>query len=454
VFVENTNKRRAIIVAGDLPSVLQNTGQAYQALRHQGYQDDEIYYLSHTSRPGVDVLATLDNLKFALQTWANEKTLDLVIYLEGWGDASRFQLSQTDSLSFQQLDTWLDSLQDELTGVVTVIYDGPVSGHLIPALTPQPNQTRIVITSTGKPDNACTNPDSLERNFSPLFWEAVLNGTKHIRDAFTNAKKNIRSLINEHHPDWTDEQTKERLPQLDDNGNGISNEAQDGYIAKQYQIGIGILTAADTPLIGTVSYNTSPNTVTLRAEQITTTGTVEKVWAVITPPCHSPESAALITLEPTDDGEYVGQYGLNSEGSYQLALYAQDTRGRRSRPNQQLVIHHSWPLKPSQQLYRNDEQIQVTFPGPLPDGYQQYLAVSLPDGSLFVIKGLNHLVPFDSHALSAWSGNTDKVADHLKVDNSFPRGEYRLYRVMLPTGTDLQIPPEPQSLRESVFEVK
>jgi sugar lactone lactonase YvrE len=463
VFKETAFQRRAIIVGGHLPPAIQNIDQAYKALRYQGYREEEIYYLSNTSRPGVDVLTTFDNIEFALTMWAKENTQDLVIYLEGWGNDTLFRLNETETLPFSQLDSWLDTLQQNIPGVVTVIYEGPQSGHLISALTPPKDKTRIVISSTGTEERECANTESVEQLFSQHFWQTVLNGAKNIRDAFKIAKVNVKSLIDELHQDWSHEQEQGHLPQLDDNGNGIVGELDldDGEIAKQHSIGIGIITAGTEPIINKVLVSPNPiligdTTATLQVDNITTPDKINRVWAVITPPCQSSDATATtVELERERDNRYQGNYdGFRHEGRYQVAIYAEDTKGRRSLP-QIIYIHQHWPLKPSQAVYQKGDKIQVRLPSPLVESEVQYLAVKLPDESLFVIKGLNDFVPFDAAAIpAAWAGSGEVAVDNIKVTSDLPKGEYRLYLVRIPKGTDLDLASESQILRESSFYVE
>jgi hypothetical protein len=327
-MVENPLKPKAIIIAGDLPTPIQNTGPVYDALNNQGYQDDNIYFLSNTSQPGVDVLATLDNVKFAITTWANQNSQNLVIYLEGWGDETALTLSKTERLAFEDLDSWLDSLQQQFNGTVTVIYEGPYSSYLLPAIA-SPN--RLVISSTGHTESRCLNQDTLDLFFSQIFWQTIRKGTKNLYEAFVEAKQFAKETIKARYQGLTLEQREQLYPQLDGNGNGISDEDDDRKIAKQHRIGLGVITADIEPLIGTVSPEqslTGERTATLWVEQVTTTGNLSKIVATISPPCDTTESVAQVPLKPIGNNRYEAEYdGFLSEGIYKIAIL-------RRRPNQ------------------------------------------------------------------------------------------------------------------------
>jgi hypothetical protein len=63
----------------------------------------------------------LSNLSYAINTWAQTSTQDVVLYLLGNGDHETFEISQTETLSATDLDGWLDNLQNNIPGKVTVI---------------------------------------------------------------------------------------------------------------------------------------------------------------------------------------------------------------------------------------------------------------------------------------------------------------------------------------------
>ncbi len=104
-------------------------------------------------------------------------------------------------------------------------------------------------------------------------------------------------------------------------------------------------------------------------------------------------------------------------------------------------------------MYHEGDTIQVTLPTPQADS-DQYLAVRVPDGRLWMITGFNTFVPFDAAAIPAWAGKGQFAVNHYPVTTALPKGEYQLYLLRLPTGTALELPPDPNRLRESVFYVE
>ena len=292
VFVQNPLKRKAILIAGDLPEGVQNIKEAHEALNYQGYQDEDMHLISNTSVLGVNVQtvqATLDNVEFALTNWAKYNTQNLVIYLEGLGDETGFRLSGNERLPFAQFKTWLDALQLEIPGAVTVIYEGPQSGYLLSALKQPPeNKTRIVISSASVEDSFAEG-ETLNFSFSQFFWQKVYNGA-NTRNAFLDAKKPILK-------------TQQR-PQLDANGDGIGNEKSKDYrIADKHSLGIGVVSA------NTVNNSLTPKTgICLKPSQ-TAYHFGESVQVNLSHLPHSAEKAYFVIGLP--DGRLFSIQGLN-----------------------------------------------------------------------------------------------------------------------------------------------
>ncbi|MBF0549324.1 MAG: hypothetical protein HQK60_02195, partial [Deltaproteobacteria bacterium] len=328
VSVENPLRRKAIIVAGGpetdplWPAVQKSAGQAFDSLTFQGYTKDDIYFLSPVSfSSGVSGLPSISNISYAIQTWAKQNTQDLVIYLVGTGQKGSFQLSLKESLAATDLKVWLDNLQSTISGKVAVIYDACLSGSFIPLLTPPQGKERIVITSTAG-NEAANFLSQGDISFSKFFWGKVANGA-NVRDAFLVASQAVNFL------------GRGQTPYLDDNGNGIGNEKADGALARGYTIGGGIMLAADNPMIGTGSpeQTISGPSAVIWAKDVTTTGTIDQVWAIITPPNYSPQPSdpvidlPMLVLNPAGGGMYQGMYNdFSLPGRYIVNVFAKDTK--------------------------------------------------------------------------------------------------------------------------------
>jgi len=344
VSVNNPKARRAIIVAGGTqsdvlwPAVETNVNLAFEALRFQGYSDDDIYLMSPASIPGVtatSVLPTLSSLTYAIETWAAQNTRDLVLYLIGPGDTGIFYINSTETLSPTALSTWLDNLQSSMPGTVTVIYDGCKSGSFLSSLVPPEDKERIVIASTRTDQPAHFNIES-GISFSQFFWQWVLDGS-NVGRAFKNAQSAIRLTGNR------------QTAQLDDNGNGIGNDRTDFQLAGKYIIGVGIMQAADAPLIETIRdpQTLPPGTseASIWVENVTTTGTLDRVYAEINPPGNnyigcgqSITEVAVVDLVDTGSGRYEATYdNFGIFGKYSIVVYAKDTEGNISTPKETYV---------------------------------------------------------------------------------------------------------------------
>jgi streptogramin lyase len=341
VSVTNPLSRKAIVIAGGTqtdtlwPAIEKNAGYAYDALKFQGYVDEDITFMSPvTFSQGLDGTPTLSNIQYAITTWAAMKTQDLVLYLVGNGGSGTFQVNATETLTAADLKQWLDTLQESMTGKVTVIYDAPQSGSFLPLLAPPSGKQRILISSAGnaQPANFLSSGDI---SFSRFFWSRVSNGM-NIRDAYLQGKRALSFL------------SGNQIPFLDDNGNGIGNEKADGQIALNYTIGFGIILGADDPLIESVSPSqtlTDLPSALIWANNVTTTATIAKVWAVITPPGAGQSPAVPLTDLPTIEllyntisNRYEGTYyHFNNQGDYSIAVFAVDEEGNISLPSATIV---------------------------------------------------------------------------------------------------------------------
>ncbi|MFH2120776.1 MAG: 6-bladed beta-propeller [Pseudomonadota bacterium] len=350
VSVTNPLRRKAIIAAGGSqsdslwPAIERGAKLSYDALRFQGYADDDLYLLSPASITGVtklSVLATRDNLIYAITDWASGNTQDVALYLIGRGDSGIFRINNEESVSATELRSWLDTLQGIIPGVVTVVYDGPLSGSFLPLLKPPSGKQRILLSSTGgaQPVYFLSNGNI---SFSRFFWGNVLNGAS-LWDAYINARRAVGFLC------------AGQTPLLDDNADGISTKS-DGSIARNYILGFGITLAADDPLIGSVSPLQTligGTSATVWAKDVTTTGTIDKVWALITPPggnqtpLNVPVTSLPGIIELTynaSSSSYEGSYnGFSTYGQYDIAIYAMDTEGNISEPRTTTVTQSVGP---------------------------------------------------------------------------------------------------------------
>ncbi|MBF0452130.1 MAG: hypothetical protein HQK75_15620 [Candidatus Magnetomorum sp.] len=336
---------KAVIVAGGGPYAGNNLWEstqmcanfAYRALMYQGLNKNNIQYLSsdddldldnNGQLDDVDGPATLNDFEDAVIHWA-EGSDRLVLYMIDHGGDAVFRLNDQRILSAIQLDEWLDQIQ-ERTGVqVIVIYDACKSGSFVSHLTAPQGLDRIVITSSQASENAYFVSQGAI-SFSVFFWTQVFNGSS-LWDAFSIAS------------DAMNDPVSYQTAMLDDNNNGIANETDDGLLSKTIYIGNGVQISGGGPIIHTISDDQvidNNDQATIYADGIFDSDGIARVWAIIRPPQYQPnpfyhpiKDLPSVDLALNSPGRYEAVYsGFNSEGVYQIAIYAMDRAGNTSTP--------------------------------------------------------------------------------------------------------------------------
>ena len=150
---------------------------AYQTLIAQGFERDNIYLLSEDTPQDIDGNGIADELLFepttaklseALTEWAIDAN-DVVLFLADHGGDRTFRINNTETLQATELDTWLDELQEHISGKVIVVYEACESGSFVPVLTPTSGTHRVVITSASAGQSAQFVEGSI--SFSDFFWK-------------------------------------------------------------------------------------------------------------------------------------------------------------------------------------------------------------------------------------------------------------------------------------------
>ena len=336
---------KAIIVAGGGPypgNHLWDATQmcanfAYRTLTYQGFTKQSIYYLTSNreldlngnGKPDdVDGDVTNSNLEEAITAWAGDAT-NVVLYCVDHGGNGTFRMSGTETLSLSDLSDWLNTLQGLIPGKIIIIYDACDSGSFLPGLRSSAGRERIIITSTSPEESAYFVAQG-SVSFSNYFWTHIFNGL-NVKDAFDLAADAIAYTTPYQHG------------LLDDNGNGIGNEAGDGYLAQETYIGNGTIIHGDAPLIAQVSPSQTinyMNAAPLYAADVTDNDGIARVWAVIRPPDYNPgatdnpvKGLPTMDLMPVGDNRFEAIYeAFSIAGTYQIAIYALDRAGNSSIP--------------------------------------------------------------------------------------------------------------------------
>ncbi|MEO5347430.1 MAG: hypothetical protein H7834_13795, partial [Magnetococcus sp. YQC-9] len=395
VSVNNPQTRKALIIAGGDPtasewkSIENKSALVFSSLKTQGYSDEDIQYLSATIISNVDALASRANLTDRLTNWAATQTQDLVIYLTGAGGRpGTFQLNSQESITAAELTTLLNDLQTHIPGKVTVIVDADYAGGLIPGLKAPLGKERIVIGSTSATRKNFSMADG-KISFSQFFWKQVVNGAT-VRDAFLHAKKAVGFAGG-------------ALPQLDDNGNGIANERNDGRLSRYYNIGIGILLAGDDPMVGEISAPQVLNgthSATIQAKQVTITGAIQSIKAVII----SPDPLALpleLPMTETAPGIYsVTHDGFALHGDYNVSVFVTDTTGHVSLPAETTVTQTV-----GKDVLENDdtrEQATVIVPNdPIPQDHNIHKIDDVDWVKFYAVQGKTYAIKANNPGIGA-----------------------------------------------------
>jgi hypothetical protein len=176
---------------------------------------EDIYFLSTAPNQtaNADGQTTLQNLQFAINTWAGDKVnanVPLYLYLLSHNLEDKFVIQEDVFLTPTQLDMWLDELPPETP--ITIIIEACYSGNFIGSALSAPNRT--IITSASADQQAMITRTS---SFSRHFFQQQIARNTTVAEAFE------KSL------NWTERTPLHRSqrPQLDANGNGDANEKQD-----------------------------------------------------------------------------------------------------------------------------------------------------------------------------------------------------------------------------------
>jgi len=234
-------RSKAVILAAGSPQQLDylnlapKTRQVHEALQQQGHLADDIRMLINvpvedfSQRTFPADLATLDFVLGNQDTWLQKDLQDFVLYIFGSGDAESIVLNAQESLSFTQLNQYLDKIQTDYIQheKLVVVHEGYNSGHLLAAMATLPDSdvvNRIVITSHTELPATRLRHELPNFAFSDYFWQQVSTGN-YLQIAFTETQNHLGV------------QALDYTLMLDDNRDGLYQG--DGADAANYAIGLG-----------------------------------------------------------------------------------------------------------------------------------------------------------------------------------------------------------------------
>jgi len=295
----------------------------------------------------VDGDSTSANVQDAITNWAASLTgadIPFFLYLADHGGIDAFLTDGSgDTITPDELDGWLDALEDE--GVpVNVVYEACHSGSFIDGLK---KQRRVVIASTGRLNNAY--PSRRGALFSDAFF-TQLGQCKDLYTSFRAATAAVGATGL-----W-------QTPWLDDNGDGMPDD-KDGAVARQR--GLPICGFVDRPPV--IDRVTPPASIVdgdgVLGAQVRDDGGAKglEVWAFVYPPSFKEppptgdgtmpdlEDLPKVLFSDTNgDGEYVGVYeDFIEDGAYHVVVYAQDAAGNHALPAVMTVRTKWWAYLPA-----------------------------------------------------------------------------------------------------------
>ncbi|GMW03243.1 MAG: hypothetical protein AMXMBFR84_43770 [Candidatus Hydrogenedentota bacterium] len=343
---------KAVIVSGGGPfdgnflwdATQVSANAAYWTLLYQGFPKDNIQYLSpvtdtdvdgNGANDDVDAFGSVANIQAAIETWAAgpEEVENVTIYLVDHGGTQSFRANPSEILNASDLALWLDTLQEEISGTLTVVYDACEAGSFLSTLASATYSDRRIVIASTTPGQEAYFVTGGVISFSGIFWMDILNGVS-VANAFDAAAGVLDTL--------------DQSPVIDDNGDGVGSEdtaGSDGSLASDTYIttsvtGLGIPQFWAAPNISGVtitppSPGSSTGTIDVGSVQIGS-GHVARVWAVIRPPeVVKPATTIPVTKLPTAElrrtmvlNEWEGTFrGFTTEGEYDITIHAIDDNG-------------------------------------------------------------------------------------------------------------------------------
>ncbi|MBW1839836.1 MAG: caspase family protein, partial [Deltaproteobacteria bacterium] len=209
-------KTKAIIVAGrkspedSLWDATQATANfAYRTFIYRGLQKEDIRYLSSNTAldfegdgvPDVTAVPTENSLRDAITQWIREEPAadSLVLYFSDHGTSNPeggiFHLNEHETLTSDDLASWLDTIEGELSDRIVAVIDACESGSFQDDLE---GDDRIIITSTSPGERAkFLNQGTI--SFSSFFLTHIFSGLS-IDESFLKARQVITFAFDNQNP--------------------------------------------------------------------------------------------------------------------------------------------------------------------------------------------------------------------------------------------------------------
>ena len=304
-------------------------------LRRQFNDDEDIHFLSPSLSEiqGADTVTTLETLEKAITDWAKRQVnsqVPLYLYLLSHNLGNQFLLEKTETqqkyLSPQLLDTWLDRLPEGTP--VTVVIEACYSGNFISQAGTKSalvGKNRTVISSArGDKQSKIARSSSFSRTFFNL-----IENNKTVAEAFEQAADKMERTIFH----------RDQLPQMDSNGDGNPNQAEDYVTLKGSYIPADLISLADPPNITKITPALElKKGVSSQRIEVELLGTnISRVYATVIPPTFDPQAEfkswnqlafVEFDLVEVSAGKYAAPYGdFTIPGDYSVVINAENADG-------------------------------------------------------------------------------------------------------------------------------
>jgi len=413
IIPDSSDKRsKALLVAGSSDSdnrnelIQQVMSLAQMSLSIQGYDNEDIYTVTSDDP---------EDLADILNGWDSINTSNALLFLAGEVENNQFQMGPENTVYINDLDIWLDDLQHRISGEVIVILDAPNSNNCLPLMLPPGKNNRILIVNSPSIDNLPNRT-----SFSWQFWSQILSGNS-VWNAYSSAENSIRFFY----------PTQNNLL-LDDNGNGIGDDLEDGRFSMNVRIGNGIGITRNPPQITEaesekmVLNGASSALLWIKANAISD---IDSAWAVISPPYSDNDTNSATTdrieLYRTND-RYQSEYDQFIHfGDYKIAFYASDVYGNVSMAKELTLFQSK-----GKDVYEPDDQ-PLTARNFAINGQPQYHNIH---------SGSGPRMDQDWLQFFGFTGNTYELIAKDRLGNCIPGIEIEIYSpdiLIDPTATPL-----------------
>ncbi len=320
------------------------SNNAFFALRSQGFDKENVKYLTagnilnDLDENGLsDDMedATLANLQKAITEWAGDAK-DVLLYLSDHGGPETFKINRHEVLGRKQLTDWLDELQQQITGKITLVIEACQSASFFDGMG---RDQRVLVASASR-DQPAVLANGGSHSFSYFFWSEIRAGAT-LQEAFKFALQAASS-----NTILVKNQIQKQKAQLDANANDVFDE--DDYAALgDYCLGECKLIQAGEPQVIPVTKSARLDGDTRRALEMEVTSLVPVVdaWVIVSRPdqnyidLNTPISdLPKVDLQCTE--KEVGQYhcqgeyaGFDANGDYYLTFHARDNQNAFSLPS-------------------------------------------------------------------------------------------------------------------------